>query len=115
MRVCRIQSKLPNEDPIQSQVAREDEFPSRIGLHHMCVRLIVAADGKASGRRAGRPRRANRTAVVNDICGWTKFTVGPHRQHGHSSAMVVGDENIPAGRMNAEMSRARSLGTDGIQ
>ena len=81
----------------------------------MRVRLIVAADGKASRRRAGRPRRANRTAVMYDVRGRTKFTVWLHRQHGHSSAMVVGDEYVLTGRMNAEMSRARALGTDSIQ
>src|SRR2546430_10429012 len=38
---------------VQSKIARQDELTRGISLNHVCVRLIMAADGKASRRCAG--------------------------------------------------------------
>ena len=35
-------------DPVLSQVSCEDEFILGVGGNHVCVRSIVAADGKAA-------------------------------------------------------------------
>src|SRR3989442_7621156 len=62
--------KLPDEDLIQSQITCQHELTRPIGLDHVRVRLIMAANGEASGRCAGGAPRANLAAVVYDVgCG----------------------------------------------
>ena len=51
--------ELPDEDSVPAKVARENELPGSVGLDHMHARALVAADGKTSRRRMGRPSGAH--------------------------------------------------------
>ena len=44
--------ELPNEYPVQAQIAGEHKSPRGIGLNHVRVGLVVPADGKAAERGA---------------------------------------------------------------
>src|SRR5439155_27786 len=41
---ARLHIELPNEDLVQSKIARQDELTRGISLNHGCVRLIMGAD-----------------------------------------------------------------------
>src|SRR5438477_10356981 len=96
-------------------ISRQDELTCGISLNHVCVRLIMAADGEASRRSAGCARGSYRTAVLFDISSDAEFAVRAHREYCYRSPLVVGNELVLARRMDAYVRRARSLGTSRIQ
>ena len=101
-------------DSISSLITRVEVVPRGISLNHVCVRLIMAADGKTSRRCAGCTDWTYRAAVVYHISSDTELAVRAHREYCHRSAVIVGYEDVLARRMDAEVGRARSFGTDGI-
>ena len=106
--------ELPDEDPVPTEVAGENESSGRVGLDHVRVRAFVAADGKTSRRRAGRTGWANVARAGFDVGRGPEFAVGAKRQHGHGAAGVVGHEDVLARRVNAEMRGAGAFGADRI-
>src|SRR5438046_2648834 len=81
----------PNQDLIEPEVACQHESARRIGLDHVRVRPVVAADGKAPVRRAGRVRWTYRALIVFDVGRGTEFAVRPDGEYGHGGPLVVGD------------------------
>ena len=71
--VPRAASNFQIEDAIQGQVGGQHESARWIGLDHVRMYAVVAADGEAAGRGAGRMRRADRTLVVLDVGGRAQF------------------------------------------
>ena len=84
--------ELPEEDLIQSEIHMDHEATRRVGLDHVGMGAVVAADGKTSRRRVGGFFRSEGAGIDFDIRGRTQTAVGQYRQHRHGAAEVVGDE-----------------------
>src|SRR5207249_9895863 len=77
----------PNEDLVEPEVACQHKAARRIGLDHVRVRPVVAADGKAPVRRAGRVRGAYRTLIAFDVGRGAEFAVRPDGKYGHVASL----------------------------
>src|SRR5437899_3277835 len=93
----------PNQYLVEPEVACQHESTRRIGVDHVRVRPVVAADGKAPVRRASRVRGAYRTLIALDVGRGTELAVRPDGEHGHGTPLVVGYEHVLAGGVDAQM------------
>src|SRR5438128_876610 len=67
--------ELPDEDPIQAQVDVQHEAARGIGLDHVRVGPIVAAEGEAARRGALGPGGAELAGILLDVGGVAQATV----------------------------------------
>ena len=107
--------ELPDEDPVQAQVGVKHEASRGIGLDHVGVRPIVAADGEAAGRGVRRFRGADRTCSDLDVRSLAQPAVGQDWEHSHGTAEVVGHEQVVSARVHADIGRPGAARTHGVE
>ena len=107
--------ELPDEDRVQTQVDVQHEASGWIGLDHVGVGPIVAADGEAARRRMRRTGRADRARVHLHVRRVAEPAVGEDREHGHRAAEVVGDQQVTSGRMHADIGGPGAPGTHRVE
>lgn len=107
--------EFPHEDFVEGVVGVEDELPGWIGLDHVTVGAVVAADGEAAGRCVSGVGRADFAGVGFDIGGIRKGTVGLNWKNGDGAAEIVCDEEKFSGWMHANVSGARPAAGDGVE
>ena len=93
----------------------QHEASGRIGLNHVRVRPVMAAEGKATRRRVGRLRGADVAGIGLNISGRAQPTIGKNRQHRSGAAEVVGHQHEPPGRVNAHIRRTRAARPNGVE
>src|SRR6476469_9243955 len=106
-RVVRGQRPLlvvepPDKELVQAQVRVQDVLAGRIGLDHVGVRPVVAADGERAWWSVGRLGRADLAVVLLHVGRFTESAVIQDRQYGDGAPEVVGDQQEPAGRVKAD-------------
>src|SRR5258706_16221724 len=79
------------------------------------MRLVVSAEGEASGRRIGGLFRSDGSSILLNVRSGTESAVRENRQHCHRAAKVVGDQHKLSGRMNTHIGGTSSAGTDGVE
>src|SRR5438105_14344979 len=77
----------------------------------MGVRPIMAAHREAARRSVHRPSRADRTVIELHVRGLAKSAVTQYRKHRNRTTEVVGDQEVTAARMNADIGGARTAGS----
>src|SRR2546423_6239554 len=107
--------ELPDEDAIQSQIRMQNEGPRGISLNHVRVRSFVSAKGEASRRRIRGLFRPSRSAIVLDVRRGPEPALRSNRQYRYRAAKIVGDQHKLPRRMNAQIRRPSSAGTDGVE
>ena len=107
--------ELPDENAVQAQVGGQHKLAGRIGLDHVGMRAVVAAEGKTAGRRGGGVRSRDLAFVLLHVAGGAERAVRPDGEHGDGSAVVVGHQDEFARGVDAEVSGTGALRADGIQ
>ena len=74
----------------------------------MGVGAVVAAEGEASRRGIFSFGRTDLAGIFFDVAGLTEAPVGLDREHGHRAAEIVGDEEMLAVGVKADIRRARA-------
>jgi hypothetical protein len=96
----------------------QHEAARRVSLYHVCVRTVVAAEGEAALRGAGRRGWADLAPVGLDVGGGAEPAVFKDRQHRDGPPEVVGHQDEPPGRVDAHVcgaGTAREGGVEGLQ
>src|SRR5262249_33845204 len=107
--------EFPGEDPVRAQVHVQYEAARRVGLDHVRVGAVVAAEGETALRGAGRPGRANLALVGLDVGGSAEFAVCQDRPHRDGAAEVVGHQDEPPRRVDAYEGGAGTARADGVE
>ena len=110
--VLRI--KLPHEDLIEPEIDMQYPFPGGIGIDHVGVRLVMAAEGKTAWRGVCRFGRSDVASILLDVGGFAEAAIGLNRQNGHGAAKVIRHEQMLAIGMHGEMCRTFAAGADGV-
>ena len=111
----------PDNCPIEAEIVGEDEPPRRVGLDHVRVRRVVAARRERAARTGRRARGADaasgrtRGEVAHDLGRRAEQSVRADRNHGHAAAAIVGDEDVRAPWIHAQMSRTGAAGRHRVQ
>src|SRR5262245_31724637 len=86
-----------------------------IGLNHMSVRSVVAAECEAS-LGSVRSLRGTNFSVIDFHIGWLSQTpVCKYRKHGNRPAKIVGHQEKTAAWVNTRISGTRAAGPDRVE
>jgi hypothetical protein len=107
--------EFPHQDLVESEISGEDESAGGVGLDHVRVRAIVAADREAPGRPTARPHRPGLALMALDVGRGTEPAIRLNRQHRDRPAAVVGDQRVLARRMDAHVGRPRTFRADAVE
>src|ERR1700733_6007861 len=104
-----------NIDSILPKIGMHHKAVSGSSMNHVSVRLIVTAESKAAGRRIGGDLASNGACVLMAIRGCAQRSCCLYWQNSHGATSVICNENIFPGRVDTQMSRARSFRTHDVQ
>jgi hypothetical protein len=100
---------------ILSKIDVQNVTAVRRRLDHVGVRVIVAADGEASGRCMFCLGGTDLAGDFLDVSRLAQVALRENRQDGDRSAEVVRHQQVFPGRMNAHVGRAGSAGRHHVQ
>src|SRR5579875_3684030 len=68
--------EIPDQDSVHAKVGRNNALASGVGINHVRMGSIVAADGEAARRRACGMLRTDGSGVLVHVRGRTEFSIG---------------------------------------